>query len=503
MSESGFSRRWSPYQGVMIGVILLGAWLRLPTLDRQGIWFDEAVTIAFSSTGWANLMWALLVDGVHPPLYYMLTKLLLPLTGTAEFAVRFLSTAPALLTLPVIYRLGQALFDRRVALLAALLLAMNPLHIWLSQEARMYGLFLLLVTASMLFFWRALQTNRTPYWVGLGLINALLFNVHYFSLLLPAVQLAVILTRLKEYVPQFRRWAATQFLAGLAFLPWLIAMASREYQSFGIGSLQAPSLLDLPLTLWNFAGGYSLYWLAPLGVLAAALFALALLNGLRREQRTLSFAQIMLIWWLFLPVGVVWLVSQRRSFYADKYFSLVIPGLLLLLAFGAVRIKRSAWRRLMAAGLILATGYGVINTGYDPAFYRDNWRDLVAYVARQELPGDVILLYTPHINLPFDYYYRGDAPRRPISQVLEYLPLEPLTAGHQRAWVIYPYSRHPNHDPRRPLRPNGGWRQDADRNPLLVAWLDAHHDALLDYRHFRGMELWLVALDQATAGSEP
>jgi len=502
MSDSSLSRQWSPYQWSLIGVILLGALLRLPTLGRQGIWFDEAVTIAFGSTGWANLMWALLVDGVHPPLFYMLTKLLLPLTGTTEFGVRFLSTVPALLTIPLIYRLGQALFDRRAGLLAAGLLAMNPLHIWLSQEARMYGLFFLLVTASMLFFWRAMQTNQTRYWVGLFLVNTLVFNVHYFSLLLPAIQFAVILSRLKEYIPQFRRWVVTQFLAGLAFLPWLAAMAGREYQSFGIGSLQSPSLLDVPLTLWNFAGGYSTYLLAPLAGLVVTLFALALLNGLRPEERKISFAQVLLIWWLFLPIGVVWLVSQRRSFYADKYFSLVIPGLLLLLAFGAVRIKRSSWRRLMVTGLILATGYGVVNTGYDPAFYRDNWRDLVAYVSQHEQPGDVILLYTPHIKLPFDYYYRGDMPREPISQVLEYLPLEPLTTGHQRAWVVYPYSRHPNHDPRRPLRPNGGWQEDADRNPLLVEWFDDRSDDVLDYHHFRGMELWLVTLGQTTAASE-
>jgi len=502
MTNSTLGRKWFLYQWALIGVILLGALLRLPTLDRQSIWFDEAVTIAFSSAGWTNLLWALLVDGVHPPLFYMLTKLMLPLTGTTQFAVRFLSTVPALLTIPVIYRLGQAMFNRRVGLLAALLLAVNPLHIWLSQEARMYGIFLLLVTASMFFFWRAMQTNKTRYWVGLFLVNALVFNVHYFSLLVPAIQFVVILSRLRQFVPQFRRWVVTQFLAGLALLPWLIAMASREYQSFGIGSLQSPSLLDLPLTLWNFAGGYSTYFLTPLAGLVVVVFALALLNALRWEHRKLRFAQIMLIWWLFLPVGVIWLVSQRRSFYADKYFSLVIPGLLLLLAFGAVRIRRSLWRGLMVAGLILVTGYGLVNTSYDPAFYRDNWRELVAYVTRHEQPGDVVLLYTPHIKLPFDYYYRGDIPRQPISQVLEYLPLEPLTAGHQRAWVVYPYSRHPNHDPKRPLRPDGGWHEDADRNPRLVEWLDDHTDDIIDYHHFRGMELWLVALNQNTAASE-
>ena len=54
-----------------------------------------------------------------------------------------------------------------------------------------------------------------------------------------------------------------------------------------------------------------------------------------------------------------------------------------------------------------------------------------------------------------------------------------------------------------PLKPNGGWREDADRNPLLEEWFNDHADQVIAYRHFRGIELWLVALDQTSAGSVP
>ena len=490
------------YRWLLIGIILLAALVRLPTLTRQSLWFDEAVTVAFSLADVPTLLRAVLIDGVHPPLFYFVSKVALSLWGLTEFGVRFQAVVPALLTIPVIYRLGQAMVNRPVGLLAALLLALNPLHVWLSQETRMYGLLLLLVTASMLFFWLGLHTNRPRYWLGLFGVNALAFNIHYFSLLLPAIQLAIILSRFRDYVRPFRWWVVVQFTASLTFLPWLIALSRREYQSFGIGSLQRPGLADIPLTLWNFAGGFSTYLSGPLAVAAAIILAIALGSGLWRRDRRFRFAQIMLAWWVFLPVGLVWLVSQRRSFYADKYLSLVIPGLLLLLALGAIQLKQSPrWRNLLVAGLIIASGYGLLSTWSDPAFFRDNWRDLVAYVSQHEQPGDVILLYTPHIELPFNYYYTGQNPHRPISRVLEYLPIEPLTAGQRRAWLIYPYSRHPTHDPKRPIRPAGGWQEDSGRNPLLVDWLARHADHQLDYRHFRGLELWLVELDQATITS--
>ena len=283
-----------------------------------------------------------------------------------------------------------------------------------------------------------------------------------------------------------------QFAAGLTLLPWLIATALREYQSFGVGFLKKPTWLDLPLTLWNFAIGLSSYFLWPVAVLALAVCVAALLNGLRRGEREFRPAQTFLALWGFLPLVCVWLLSQRHSFYADRYLAFVLPGLALLLAFGTTRIRATPRRGLLMAGLIVASGYGLLNTRCDPAFIRDDWRGAAAHVAQNEQPGDVVLLYTTHIEFSFGYYFRGASPQKPISLNLEQYPVDPLTAGHRRAWVVYPYTRRPTHYPMQPLLPTGYWNDDPDRNPNLVQWFDAHAGDIVDYRHSPGIELWLV-----------
>ena len=48
------------------------------------------------------------------------------------------------LLIPLLYALGRDLWDRRTGLVAALLGTVAPFLIWYSQEARMYGLFLLI-----------------------------------------------------------------------------------------------------------------------------------------------------------------------------------------------------------------------------------------------------------------------------------------------------------------------------------------------------------------------
>jgi mannosyltransferase len=480
------------YNWAMVAIVLLAVVVRLPGLGTQSIAFDESFSLVVALADWTTLFQAILSDGVHPPLFYMIHKGVLGLWGTTEFGQRFSAALFSLICLPLLYWSGRSMFNQRVGLLGALLLALNPLHVWFAQEARMYSLLSALALISITVFWQAMRTHRRRYWIALTVVNSIIFAVHYFGFLIPISQFLFIVLTFRHNYRQLRLWVLTQFIAFLPLVPWLVATARRETQSFGIGFLQRPILVDLPLTWWNFAIGLSdnFYW--PISMLALILFVVAGFNGLHWHEEKYHPGQLILIIWIFLLPILVWLMSQRRSFYSDRYLSFVIPGLILLVAFGSTRLKSSVWRGLLAAGLIVASGYGLVNSRSDPAFFKDNWREAVAYLARYEQAGDVILLYNSHLDIPFGYYYQGQLPHKPISRVLDRFAIAPLVAGYRRAWVVYHYGRHPTHYPWQPLRPNGHWAEDLDRNPLLAEWLDAQAGHVVDYQHFRGLELWLV-----------
>lgn len=478
----------------MVAIILVATLLRLPWLSAQSIAFDESFSLAVGQADWPTLFQVILSDGVHPPLFYVIHKGALTLWGAAPFGQRFLAALFSIVGVPLIYWAGRLIFNRRVALLAALLLALDPLHVWFAQEARMYSLLGALAIISLAVFWQAMRTGRRRYWAALAIVNSFIFGLHYFGFLIPVSQLAFIIATFRQNHRQLRPWAITQVAAFLPLLPWLIATALRETQSFGIGFLESPVPLDVPLTLWNFTTGWSTYFLWPVSILALVLFAVASINGLRGGQPSFRFSQLLLIFWVFLPLILVWIISQRRAFYADRYLSFIIPGLMLLVAFGAVRIRSKPWRNLLIAGLIIASGYGLLNTRFDPTFYKDNWRDTVTYLEQHSRPGDIILIYNSHLQIPFTYHYQGDLPYQPITRLQDNQPIEPLTAGHRRAWVLYHYGRRPTHYPMQPLKPNGYWAEDPERNPLLADWLEARAGDVADYRHFRGLELWLIEL---------
>jgi len=65
-------------------ILLLATAMRFPILARQSIAFDEGFSLAVSSKPLPFLLKAILSDGVHPPLFYVLFKGALALFGTND-----------------------------------------------------------------------------------------------------------------------------------------------------------------------------------------------------------------------------------------------------------------------------------------------------------------------------------------------------------------------------------------------------------------------------------
>ena len=135
----------------IIFITLLGFLTRFIYAD-QSFWLDEGASLMFAKLSLPQLFEAIKSD-FHPPLFYLLLKFWLPVSGNSEWLIRLPFIIIATLTIPVVYMLCQSLFGKKslVPAVASLLLAINPLHIYYSQELRMYSLATLLVVLSWYF----------------------------------------------------------------------------------------------------------------------------------------------------------------------------------------------------------------------------------------------------------------------------------------------------------------------------------------------------------------
>src|SRR5512137_893858 len=116
-------------------IVLVALALRIVMLGAKSLWLDEVFSVTQASQSGA----AIAADQyeAHPPSYYLFLHEWLGV-DQSEFWARLPSALLGTLTVLVIYRLGR-LRSERIGLIAAGLLAIDPMHIWYSQEARMYA----------------------------------------------------------------------------------------------------------------------------------------------------------------------------------------------------------------------------------------------------------------------------------------------------------------------------------------------------------------------------
>lgn len=208
-------------------ILLLGLALRLVNLGIKPYWGDEILSLQIVKhyqSDPVGLVKYLQAVEVHPPLYYLLILGWTKLFGFGEAAVRSLSVVFGLATIWLAYFFGKQFWGgAKSGLLAALLVAVLPMQIIYSQEARPYIIFSFLGLLCFSRLWRYLQTNRKTELVYLAIFSILGLYLHYsFALiLLPLILFWIVrMVRAKNFL-EYRRILGVIVAIFLGFSLWL------------------------------------------------------------------------------------------------------------------------------------------------------------------------------------------------------------------------------------------------------------------------------------------
>lgn len=428
-------------------ILFLGAVLRLYALSAESFYFDEVYSVwaAKHSVGW---LFTLSTQRIFPPLYYMLLHFWLVL-GEDEFTIRLLSVALGLISIVGVYVLAKQLFNERVGLLSALLLTISPLHLWYSQEARMYMLVLTLGLYSAYFMLLALRKGQRWQWLAYILSTALAMNTHYFILFLAAFEnLYVLCLLLQRYIQPhiWTRWLLSQVAVGLLSVVGLAGVFSAE-SGYWWGLLDtwhgAPTWRNLLAMMFTFslgtqAGERLFYWIG------LPLFGLCIVWSViefRQKYLTLSIDNglVFCLLYLIAPIGMVFVISQFRSFWVLRYIFPFLPPYCVLVAKGISRMPGRFLPAIVTLAIVLVSLWPIANIyRYEQ---KEAWRSAVHYIAAHEQPGDCILLVDEDIWLPFEHYYRGSLSYTGVSRTItdrDFLAARvgAVLSTHSRIWLI-------------------------------------------------------------------
>jgi len=130
-------------------ILTLGLVLRLICIN-QSLWLDEAIgALSVKNLSYHDIISSFLTVDNHPPLYYLLLKFWTGFFGYSEIALRAPSIIFGLVTVYLIYLIGRKIFSsKKAGLIAAALLSTSQLHVYYSQEARMYSMAAFFVAAA-------------------------------------------------------------------------------------------------------------------------------------------------------------------------------------------------------------------------------------------------------------------------------------------------------------------------------------------------------------------
>jgi mannosyltransferase len=386
---------------IVFALIVVAAVLRFATLDLQSFWLDEVVTVRIVQGPFHSLLHSVAHSESTPPLFYVLGWCWAKLFGTGEIGMRSLSALAGTLTVPVTYATGRRLFSTRTAVIAAAIVAVHPMLIWYSQEARAYALLALLGTLALLFFVRSAAEPSRANLTGWAASSSLALATHYFAVFPLIAEAGFLLLFARRRRPILLA-AAAPVAMGLLLLPLAIRQRGAGLASWIAGIPLAGRLDD---TAAQFIFGRSVQHIRPIAAgLLVVLAAAAFLGVERKERRALTLPLLVAVATLLPPLA---LVPFGLDLYLWRNVIVALPALALVVA--ATLASRRAERLGIAAGivvslLLLAMTFDVFMT---PSLQRSDWR--AAAHSLGPVGGQrVVILRVAHGRLPFELY-RPDA----------------------------------------------------------------------------------------------
>lgn len=485
---------------------LVAAALRLLDLTGRSMWLDEGASLLRISGSWVDMLRGIIpvndyitID-THPPLYYVALKAWTGVTGSNEFALKFLTAILGLLAVPLVYVLARRLYGQRVGLIAAAIVSFSGALIWYASEIRSYAILVAMVTLSSYVLVRfcdapRLEMRRLAAW---ALACLALVLTHYSSVVVIFGQALLLFTVFVRRRRELGPWRlilpalivtiGVAVAAAVTLSPAVRAALGRMMSS---GTERDFAFVPINEMARAIISGlvFGIAWQDPTGGILFAVLGITTLIGLLwPRSRSESNREPALNWIATLGAIlslVLWFALSlfKSNFQAIRHLIVVVPFVAIGLARGINVVASAQWIRqrlglawqtalvgALVAALLLAQTIGVARQFARGPAFDDDWRGLAKYVQQKWEPGDVVLLNDAIISAIIGYY-APELERRSSNESTPTSIREAIADGgypfdrmHARLWYVNVYA------------------SDKPEQQAVLDWMDAHFVRLEDKR---------------------
>lgn len=392
---------------LLISLIVIAIILRLLVIINYGdFWFDEIFSFTYSQKPWLDSLkfWAW---ETNPPLHLVFLKFWFYIFPANEFWARIPSLVFGVLSVVFLYNFALKNFNQHLALVAAILLALQPYHIFISATARGYALLIMLAILSLNYFFRIfIAGNRTTKnYLIFAIINLLFAYTHLTSCFIFFGQLIVAGLNHKKNILTWLK------INSIPFFIWLIWALPAGYNKLNSSTFSSAWFLNMKInlptiiqTLQSLLVG-TINW--KYGLLSIIATVLAVLFVIYRQKRQQNIEEKFL--YLLIFIIIILTSSALWKLWNFKFILVSLPVVMLTLAYIITNLTKSKLSWLLIIGLFIIPGTKTF-LGFLPL---NHWTGINNFIAQNtNYPKKQILIYNLFTNkLLMDRYYHQTVPR--------------------------------------------------------------------------------------------
>jgi len=372
-------------------ILFLGVVLRMREALRTPPWFDELFTLWMSRHPFGEMM-RLLRGDIHPPLPTLMVAVWRTIGGDGILWLRALPIVIGIATLAATYGFARELFGRRTALVAATLLALQPMHVYFSQELRSYGLLALAILLAAWGAWGWTRTGGVRHGILWAFGMTLAMHTHYLGALVLVFLDAWVVWTLRGCRGWMRGWLLVHLAALIAVLP-IAGMLLAQLPLASHHWVQPPALEAVFDYFRKVA--YGSVYLLP----ACALLVFA---PLRRPDLREGAAFLLAI--TLPPLLLAFALTRWAGahLFTARYWFILLPFWSALLAAGLASLPRRGVRVVATVAVVLVAWRACIVWPPMREAVALKWAARV--LGPRVHPGDLLFCLDSHSLVTLDYH---------------------------------------------------------------------------------------------------
>lgn len=218
---------------LVITSVLLGIVMRVNGYLGDSFWYDEVASFELAHYSLNDLFAGIMARDSHPPLFLLIAKLWLLVTGPSETAARALTVIMGILSTGAIFYMALVYSGKRAAAFATVIASFHHLVIAHSQEFRSYILLFMLSALSLALCskWFLGKTAKKRDLLLLIIVNIMLIYTHYYALIIVLLENIIFLSIVHGDIDRRMnlRWWQIQAVVFTSFALWLPGLAFHAF----------------------------------------------------------------------------------------------------------------------------------------------------------------------------------------------------------------------------------------------------------------------------------